>query len=211
MNKNCLAILCIGICAITSFSNAANAQNDDYNASQNSYDESLFIPVVYTLDNAWNTQNHDFTTPVAMPIIPETISDENIAAQEHVQIPKGELKEKKSLKAESENFGEKMLKKLPFKNTLKYTWDIIDGDEDVYFEGLRLDRGNMGLEYKTKDIPVVGTVEAIEIKAEMGKSAKLQFESDYIPMVGRVEGFNFKATAGKNSNVSLRYKTDIDW
>lgn len=190
MTNKCLTVLGTGICAFISFTGASNAQSTVQNTS-------LFIPAVYPIENAWNTQNYDFMTPVAVSITTESTSDTNVADS---QAPKKEYKPDKD-----KDIGEELIDKLPFKNTLKYTWDFIDGDTDLYFEGLRFDRGNRGLEYKTNALPYFGNVEGMKIKAEVGEKHKVTFETDYMPLVGRIEGLNLKATAGSKNAVSFRY------
>ena len=183
-------MLCTGICAFISSIGASNAQS----TAQNTL---LFIPAVYPIESAWNTQQYDFTTPAAIPIATENTNEANVA---DAATPKKDYKPDKD-----KDIGDKILSKLPFKNTLKYTWNVIDGDTDIYFEGLRVDRGNRGLEYKTDALPYFGKVDGMKIKAEMGEKQKLTFETDYMPMVGRVDGLRLKASAGNKSEVSFRY------
>ncbi|NCT40728.1 MAG: hypothetical protein GW778_03585 [Alphaproteobacteria bacterium] len=202
MRENYKVTLCVGFFAFIGFSTIASAQNTDQ--------QNLFIPSVYTLDNAWNTQKHDFTQTEAVPIILDTQDAMNIADAQNKDVAPNADKNQAAFKSkDDEDWEDKLLDKLPYKNTLKYTWKIIDGKENIYFEGLRVDRGNKGLEYRTQDVPFIGKVDALKMRAEIGESSNLIFESDYIPLLGRKEGFNFKATAGSDSNVSIRYKTSF--
>jgi len=198
MTNKCLTVLCTGLCAFISLPSATYAQSTTTNTS-------LFIPAVYPIENAWQTQTYDFKTPVGPAIVTDTKQNNDISVANKVKnTPKKEYKSDDE--DEDEDFGDKILNKLPFKNSLKYTWNVIDGDIDLYFEGLRFDRGNKGLEYKTDTLPYFGKIDGMRIKAEMGESQKLTFETDYIPLMGRVDGFNFKASASDNSKISFRYK-----
>lgn len=120
--------------------------------------------------------------------------------------------EKKDSKSDENDFIGRMTDKVPFGNSLKQTWRVIDGDVDLYFEDLRVDRRNKVISYKIKSMPVVGDMDNGELKANVGKDASLTYSSDYIPFVGGVDGLKFQASTGTDdTNMSLRYKIDISW
>lgn len=102
------------------------------------------------------------------------------------------------------------LAKIPYSKQLKATWKVIDGDVDLYMKGLRVDRGNKGVEYTTDYVPFMGPVEGVMFKAEAGEDNKLKFESSHIPFVGHVEGFKFKSSVGEEASVSVRYNVSLD-
>ena len=86
--------------------------------------------------------------------------------------------------ADDDDFVDKLMEKVPYSKSIKHTWNVLDGDVDLHFEDLRVDRGNKGVSYKM----------------------------DSLPLVGHVDGLQFKASAGiDDSNISLRYKTAISW
>lgn len=204
MTKNRFA-LTLGICALASFAQNAAAQ-DNY---KNEPYTPFFIPVVYSVDNAWNQAPHDFTTPAAPAIISDGGSDLYVADKSVPEVDQ----EKKNFKSDdNDDFVDNLLEKIPYSKSLKYTWNVVDGDVDLYFEDLRVDRGNKGVTYKIDTLPMFGKMEGAELKADLGEDSKLTFKSDYMPMLGRVDGLQFKASAGTDDNtISLRYKTDISW
>ena len=121
-------------------------------------------------------------------------------------------KNKKNFKSGADEFVERLMEEIPYKKSLKYTWNVIDGDVDVYFKDLRVDRKNKGLTYTMNSLPLIGEIEGGELKAMLGEDSKLTFKSDYMPFVGRIDGFQLQMTAGTDdSNISLRYKTAISW
>ncbi len=119
---------------------------------------------------------------------------------------------KKDFKSDGDDFVDRLMEEIPYSKSLKYTWNVIDGDVDVYFEDLRVDRRNRGLTYTVDSLPLIGKIKGGELKAMVGEDSKLTFKSDYMPFVGRIEGFQLKMSAGTDdSNISLRYKTAISW
>ena len=120
--------------------------------------------------------------------------------------------DQKNAKSKEEDFADKVLKKIPYGQSLKQVWHVVDGDVDLYFEDLRMDRGNRGVSYKMDFVPLIDRVDGTGLKAHVGEDSKLTFESDYVPLVGRVDGLQFKASTGNNgSHMLLRYKTSIAW
>lgn len=171
----------------------------------------FFIPAVYPIENAWNEHDHDFTATVNAPGSAE--ESLNSAVGDDVIIPdnKDQLSLKASKKSEKD-WVDSMMEKLPYKNTIKYTWDVVDGDVDLMgVKNLRADAGNRGLTYKTNYIPFAGNVEGTKIQADFGKDTELKFESDYVPLVGRVDGLKFKTSVGDGADISLRYNKAISW
>lgn len=121
-------------------------------------------------------------------------------------------KYQKNFKSDGDAFVDRLMQEIPYSKSLRYTWNVIDGDVDLYFEDLRVDRKNRGLTYTMDSLPMVGEMKGAELKAMLGEDNKLTFKSDYMPFVGHVEGFQLKMSAGTDdSNISLRYKTAISW
>lgn len=115
-------------------------------------------------------------------------------------------------KPKKEKIEDKILSMLPYKNTLKHTWNVIDGDVDLLtIEGLRFDRGNIGVAYTTRFIPFMGDVDGFKMEFCAGKDMEVNFESDVTPFVGKVKGLSFKGTAGEDSKISFRYKIDFPY
>lgn len=115
-------------------------------------------------------------------------------------------------KKKGKDIEDRILDILPFKNTLKQTWNVIDGDVDLMnIEGFRFDRGNKGLMYKTNVIPFMGEVDGMEIEFCAGEDNEINFESSAIPFVGEVEGFNLKSSVSEdNSRVYMQYTYKFD-
>ena len=182
----------------------------DDSITNDNYTE-FFIPAVYPIENAWNEQSYDFTADVSAGS--DSISAESLNTLEPASISDPlYYKAPEKFEKKDKNWEEELLDKLPYKNTLKYTWDFVDGDVDVMdVKNLRVDRGNRGLSYKTSFVPFAGDVDGTEIRAEVGEDTRLKFESDYVPMMGRMEGLKFKASLGDGASVSLRYKSEVNW
>ena len=114
--------------------------------------------------------------------------------------------------ADDDDFVDKLMEKVPYSKSIKHTWNVLDGDVDLHFEDLRVDRGNKGVSYKMDSLPMIGKMDGAELNADLGEDSKLTFKSNYMPLVGHVDGLRFKASAGiDDSNISLRYKTAISW
>lgn len=170
---------------------------------------ALFIPAVYNIESAWAEQSYDFSKSVPEPVSSGDIdySYETPVGLEQLAIAYGGGDHK----SDGKEMLDRLIKKIPYKNTLKYTWDVIDGDVDLGVKNLRVDRGNKGITYKTNHIPMLGEMEGTQIKAEAGEDTKLTLTSDRVPFGNRVEGLRFKASVGNDdSNISLRYQTSID-
>jgi hypothetical protein len=91
------------------------------------------------------------------------------------------------------------------------SWKVIDGDVDLYFEGLRADRGNNGVEYKSNTIPFIGEMEKSEWKVDAGEDMKFTFISKALPFVDDIEGFHFKTTISEDDNRAYaRYTIAFD-
>jgi hypothetical protein len=105
---------------------------------------------------------------------------------------------------------ESILAQIPYGENFKYMWNVVDGDVDLHFEGLRADRGNTGIAYKTNTVPFIGDVEGLQLKFEAGREQSFSFETNKMPLVGTIEGFNFKGSVGDNSKVFARYTIAFD-
>jgi len=149
-NAWCLAIACVLVVAAQQI----HAQNDD--------SRSLFIPAVYHLNNAWNTQDYDFSVPQNHYLT----SDPEALNAIDTQSDKASFDETDK-KEGFDGFDEKaLLNKLPGSKTLKYTWDVIDGDVDLIgVENLRADWRNRGLTYKN-DI-----TDSLQFQSALGKDS----------------------------------------
>ncbi|MFK7839367.1 MAG: hypothetical protein AB8B83_03470 [Bdellovibrionales bacterium] len=201
--KNTCAIT-FAVWALASFFQTAMAENFQKNDLDN---QPFFIPAIYPLESNWAEQDYNFQIPVTVPIR----SDQD--AKEVSNVNELDVSTKAGiLKSDSGDMVDDLMKKIPYSKQLKYTWDIIDGDVDLYFENLRADRSNRGITYKMIELPMIGKMQGSELKADIGKDSKLTFKSDYMPMVGHIDGLEFKASAGTDKSViSLRYKADINW
>ncbi|NCO04323.1 MAG: hypothetical protein GW903_09050 [Alphaproteobacteria bacterium] len=145
--------------------------------------------------------------------------DEQYQDQDFTMIPQGETPPADALKAlesaskaapEKEKFEDKLLSMLPYKNTLKHTWNVIDGDVDLLtVEGLRFDRGNRGIAYTTSFIPMIGDVDGFEMEFCAGKDMEINFKSDVTPFIGKLEGLSFRGKAGEDSAISFRYTVKL--
>ena len=172
--------------------------------------EELFLPAVYAVDNAWNSQSYDFTKTVPEPIVtPDAdYAYETPVGLDELSAAYGGGKE---VKSDGEELVDSLMNRIPYKKSLKHTWKFIDGDVDVAgVNNLRVNRRNKGLRYKTNHIPLIGEVEGTELRADAGEDTKLTMTSDRLPFTGRVDGMTFKASVGNDdSKVSLRYHKEI--
>ena len=173
-------------------------------------DANLFLPSVYALESDWKNTQHDFSQQNNGIAYAEQTLQTGIADDALLSQPESLNYSNQAKKKEDKDFADKILDKLPYKHTLKYTWNVIDGDEDLGMKGLRADIGNKGVSYKTNYIPLAGNVEGTHIKAEMGDDQRLTLESDQMPLRGRVDGFKFKASVGDDARVSVRYKKKLE-
>ncbi len=165
--------------------------------------QELFIPAVYSIENAWHKQDYDFTTDISNAPVPlHKTPDSNVRDNAYTSYNQ----------TDEEEWMDNILNQLPYKNTLKYTWEIVDGEADLMgVQNLRADAGNKGITYKTSTIPLTGNLKDAHIQADIGEETALKFESEYIPVIGRVEGLQFKSSVGSDAELSLRYKKDITW
>lgn len=107
----------------------------------------------------------------------------------------------------TDKFVDNLMEKIPYSKTLKYTWDVMDGDVDlVGVKNLRADVSNRGLKYQSDTLPFIGKLEDARLTAEMGKDNNLIYESSRLPLVGRVDGMEFRTSVGDDSAISIRYK-----
>jgi hypothetical protein len=119
---------------------------------------------------------------------------------------------KTSYKPKDDDYVENLIKTIPYGQSLKHSWNVADGDVDLYFEDLRVNRSNKGVSYTTDSLPIFGQLDGSQFRADLGEDSQLSFRSDYVPFVGRIDGFQFRAAAGTDdSTISLSYKIDLDW
>lgn len=167
----------------------------------------LFVTTSYQNEYGWRHDAGDYREPVA-PLVEPQAGD--AAAQVSLSKQQETLKKEQGKSYKEKDYLDKVLKKLPYSKRLKSTWKLIDGDTDVYVEGLRLDRGNTGVTYTTSTVPFIGDVDGLEMKAEMGQDSKLKLKSSHVPFVGKVEGLEFKSSVGEEQAVSIRYTTSLE-
>ncbi len=186
-------------------SGEASAKTEE---TQKASESSFFIPATLPTAQAWRHENYDFSNENAARNIPPSLSDAALYGYDNANsaldsagagIPK--FKE--------DNIGDQLLDKVPYKKQMKYTWKLMKGDEDLYFENLRVDRGNKGLVYKTNYVPFMGETQGTQIKVEVGEDTQLTYKSDAVPGLQRIEGLDFKVTAGSDSAISLRYSKPL--
>lgn len=176
---------------------------------QPSQPQSLFIPAVYSVDGAWNEQSYDFSRNVPEPISTQD-TDYSYESPVGLDALAAAYGGGQQVKSDGKEFIDGIMHHVPYKNTLKHTWNVIDGDVDLGVTNLRMNRRNKGVTYKTNHIPLVGEVKGTELRADAGEDTKLTLTSDRLPFGGRVEGLQFKASVGSDdSNISLRYHREI--
>lgn len=113
----------------------------------------------------------------------------------------------------AEDMGDQVLALVPHGDDMKYLWNVVDGDVDLYFSNLRADRKNKGMVYTTETLPLVGTFDHTEFKVKGGAEENaFSFETSHIPLAGDLEGFKFNGTlSDNNSRVSLHYTVPLDF
>lgn len=105
-----------------------------------------------------------------------------------------------------DNWEDRILDKIPYGKYAKQAWKIADGDVDIYLTGLRVNRHNKGLKYKTSTIPFIGTADGLEFQFDAGDKMGVSFKSNIIPFAGQVDGFSLKGSASnKGSKIFARY------
>lgn len=166
----------------------------------------VFLTSAYNNEFSWRESAGDFRMPVEAEIPVEANANVN---GDGADIQPVIAEETPSFK-EEEDFVDKIMDKIPYSKRLKSTWNLIDGETDLYVEGLRVDRGNTGLSFQTNEVPFIGEVEGLEIKAEMGEESKLKLKSSHVPFVGQVEGLEFKSSVGEEQSVSVRYTMPLE-
>lgn len=106
---------------------------------------------------------------------------------------------------------EKIMAMIPYSDQMKYLWNVADGDVDLMgIKGLRGDRRNKGVEYKTNYMPLIGTFDDTEFKFEAGEDIELSFKTSSLPFGRSIEGFNFNGSVGDDARVSARYTVKFD-
>lgn len=109
------------------------------------------------------------------------------------------------------SFEDKILDKIPHGSKFKQMWNIVDGDVDLHFTGLRADRSNRGLSYSLYNQSFIGDMNDIEIEFSAGQENKVSFKTQMVPFLGKLEGFSLKGSAGmKDSNLFARYTVPLD-
>ena len=109
------------------------------------------------------------------------------------------------------NIEDKILKNIPFSKNLKSIWNVVDGETDIYLNGLRADRNNLGLSYTNNHIPFLGEIDGLEIKFSAGQENDISFKSNVIPFMGQLDGLTLKgSTNSKESKIFARYKVEFD-
>ena len=166
---------------------------------------------IYEIRYNWHNEETDYIQPFEATK-PTEIEAENIINANKVALIDDNESEYKPKAKSKQDFADELLDKLPYKNTLKHTWNVIDGDVDLIgVEGLRFDRGNTGVMYKTSTIPFMGEVDGMEIEFCAGEDHEINFESSVVPFVGKVDGFQMKSSIKEdNSRVYVSYTYSFD-
>lgn len=119
--------------------------------------------------------------------------------------------EKNKPKKVEKSFKQKVMDKIPYSENAKHLWDVVDGDVDLHFVGLRGDRRNQGLKYTTDTLPFVGQVDGMKLEFKAGGNNGLFFKSDKMPFIGRVKGLNYKGAISDGNNAFFaRYTIALD-
>ena len=112
---------------------------------------------------------------------------------------------------EDRNWEDEILEKIPHGERLKYMWNVVDGDVDLHFTGLRFDRGNTGVSYKTNYVPFIGEMDTVQFRFDAGEENEISFKTSHVPFAGDLQGLNFKASTGDSgSKISARYTIALD-
>lgn len=112
---------------------------------------------------------------------------------------------------DDEDFEDKIMAMIPHSGKMKQLWNYVDGDTDLYFEGLRADKSNKGVQYTTSTIPLIGDIRGTKFKFSAGDKMEFGFKSNRIPLVGEVKGFSLKGSASPTNNkISARYTMQFD-
>ena len=122
--------------------------------------------------------------------------------------PSKEYRSKSGVK--KQDIEDQILAMVPHGQKMKQLWYIVDGDTDLYFEGLRADKGNRGVKYTTNAMPLIGEVKGTEFEFSAGKDMEFGFESNRIPLIGEVEGFRLKGSVSDDAKISARYTMKFD-
>lgn len=154
------------------------------------------------------SEQHAFT---ASPEVKKTTLDTSFGLSEEETLHENRKDKYKSKLMDQDDFEEKILDKIPYGHGFRKVWNVVDGDVDLYVTGLRADRRNKGVKYKTDKIPLIGTVDGLDLQFDAGERTEFSFESSHIPFAGKLEGFSFKgATGNKGSRISARYTIAFD-
>lgn len=176
--------------------------------TQGASQASFFIPKTYPTAHAWREDPYDFKPDTPDEYALGTANTQSLNTASDPLLLNDDISPL-AARFKEEDLGEAFLKQLPYKEELSYTWKVVKGDVDIYFENLRVDRGNRGLTYKSNYIPFMGESLNMRWKAELGKDNQLTFTSDTFPVVGPVKGLQFRAKAGEDNAVSLRYRRSL--
>ncbi len=117
---------------------------------------------------------------------------------------------KSSSRKDDRDMDEKILSMVPQGHNMKKLWKVVDGDVDLHFEGLRADRSNKGLKYKTNAMPLIGEIRGTEFEFSAGEDMEFGFKSNRIPFAGEVEGFQLKGSVSDDAKISARYTYKFD-
>ncbi len=121
------------------------------------------------------------------------------------------IKKKTSAYFVKKSIEDEILEKIPHGSKFKQMWNVVDGDVDLYFTGLRADRKNRGLSYTLSNRSFIGDMNDIEIEFSAGNDSEVSFKTQTIPFMGQLEGFSLKGSAGMNdSKIFARYTVPLD-
>lgn len=125
--------------------------------------------------------------------------------------PKEEKKNYQSNSIDEDDLKERIMAAIPYSEDLEYMWNVVDGDVDVYFTGLRVHKNSKGFRYTTNHMPFIGPVDGLEMQFTAGEDMKFTFKSDRMPIIGKLEGLNYKGSMNNgNAEISARYTIALD-
>lgn len=166
--------LCVLICVSNTPVAAQNVSNNQSGMPQ-------FLTTAYGNEFGWRQGSFDSSEGQASSIIPDA-GHENLVNTNASDTLAANAQKFKNKPASEDEIIDKILKKIPYHRQLRATWNLVDGETDLYVDGLRFDRRNKGVTYTT----------------------------DTLPIMGQIDGLKIKASAGKDQEISVRYKVSLD-
>ncbi len=166
--------------------------------------------VISVYENNWS---YDINTQFEITASETTNSDTGTPREllKSVETPEDEKRSATARFIEEANLEDKILSKVPHGSRIKHIWNIVDGDVDLYFTGLRADKGNRGITYTTTNLPVIGKINDMKFEFSAGETNEISFTTHVIPFMGELKGFTLKGTAGDDDNkIFARYTVPFE-